>query len=418
MKRVIRAWFCAGVMGVAGLQANAAVLRVDSRVAASGDGTTWPAAKKTLVEALNAAQAGDEIWVAVGTYRPTSDTDRSISLQMKSGVSVYGGFAGIDAETTRAQRNWHTNVTTLSGDIGTQGGNTDNSYHVVKGANDATLDGFTVTRGNATVAGSEIDDRGGGMLNSSVSPAVANCIFIANTVVGAGGGMCNLGASPTVSNCAFVNNDGGTVGGGMYNRDASPTVTNCIFVGNFVPNSPGASGGGVFNYTGTSTVLRNCTFYGNTGYAGGGMGSDASPTVTNCVFWGDTGTGVPEIYGTSTITYSNVQGGYAGTGNINSDPLFVNAANGNFHLQATSPCIDAGFGDASTPATDIDGNPRYDDPGVANTGAGTPNYVDMGAYEVVSAATVPTLSQWGIIVLTLGLAAAAVWKVRAARVAA
>ena len=78
------------------------------------------------------------------------------------------------------------------------------------------------------------------------------------------------------------------------------------------------------------------------------------------------------------MSYSCVQGGYAGTGNINSDPLFVGA--GDFHLQAGSPCIDAADGDAA-PAADIEGNPRWDDTGMDDIGIGTPPYADMGAHE-------------------------------------
>jgi hypothetical protein len=84
------------------------------------------------------------------------------------------------------------------------------------------------------------------------------------------------------------------------------------------------------------------------------------------------------------VQYSIVQGGFAGTGNLNSDPLFVNAAAADFHLAAGSPAIDSGYaflvpGDQNT---DLDGLPRFqDDPAVTNTGAPFPTYLDRGAYE-------------------------------------
>ncbi len=93
-------------------------------------------------------------------------TDRSATFQLKNGVAVYGGFAG--TETARNQRNPAANVTILSGDIDnndsqtpiitdltTVTGNTTNSYHVVTGATGATLDGFTITAGNANGAVSQ-----------------------------------------------------------------------------------------------------------------------------------------------------------------------------------------------------------------------------------------------------------------------
>lgn len=127
-----------------------------------------------------------------------------------------------------------------------------------------------------------------------------------------------------------------------------------------------------------SPVLTNCTFAGNSGSAYGGSmyNFDSSPVITNCIFWSDsTDPDDVEIYCNNpsspppVITYSCVQGGYAGTGNIASDPLFMNAAGGDFGLQALSPCIDTGTS-TGAPAADILGVTRPQ-------GAS----VDIGAYE-------------------------------------
>lgn len=91
-----------------------------------------------------------------------------------------------------------------------------------------------------------------------------------------------------------------------------------------------------------------------------------------------------EIYteagGVFTSSYCLIPAAWSGTGNIDSDPLFVDAASGNLCLQAGSACIDAADGDVA-PDMDILGNPRNDDPGMDNIGAGTPGYTDIGAYE-------------------------------------
>ena len=125
----------------------------------------------------------------------------------------------------------------------------------------------------------------------------------------------------------------------------------------------------------SSPTVTNCTFSGNEARFGAGMyNTGNSPTVTNCILWGDT---PDEVQGGSpSITYSDVQGGtgqsWFGTGCIDTDPLFVNPDVSDFHLQAGSPCIDAGDNDA-VPAgveTDLDGNAR-----IFN------DIVDMGAYE-------------------------------------
>ncbi len=94
--------------------------------------------------------------------------------------------------------------------------------------------------------------------------------------------------------------------------------------------------------------------------------------LKNCILWGNTAPEDSNIYEKEKpliITYSNIQGGHVGAGNINSNPLFVDAVNGDLHLQETSPCIDTGTADGA-PADDIIGNPRP-------AGSG----YDMGAYE-------------------------------------
>jgi hypothetical protein len=99
-------------------------------------------------------------------------------------------------------------------------------------------------------------------------------------------------------------------------------------------------------------------------------------TLVNNILWGDTG---GEIYKTNgadsaAVSYSDVQGGFSGTGNINTDPNFVDAA-GNLHLQPGSPVIDVGT-NTGAPTFDLDNNPR---PVHGGTGLGT--ITDMGAYE-------------------------------------
>ena len=106
----------------------------------------------------------------------------------------------------------------------------------------------------------------------------------------------------------------------------------------------------------------------------------AFPTVTNCTFWEDTDAAIyNDDFAEPIVTYSNVEGGYPGTGNIDADPLFVDPDIGDLHLGAGSPCIDAANGPVA-PGHDMDGNGRFDDPDSPNTGVGPP-WADMGAYE-------------------------------------
>jgi len=238
----------------------------------------------------------------------------------------------------------------------------------------------------------------GGMLNYSNSrPALTNVSFSGNTTTNSGGGMCNgATSSPTLTNVTFSGNSA-YYGGGMSNDSySSPTLTDVTFSGNTATNS----GGGMFNGD-SSTTLTNVTFSGNTASdRGGGMfNAGGSPTLTNVILWGDSAPNGSEIYNdnsTPTIAYSDVQGcggsgsgwnsacGTDGGGNLDADPVFVDAANGNLHLQDTSPAIDAGDNTAVPGGitTDLDGNPRFVDiPTAPDTGNGTPPIVDMGAYE-------------------------------------
>ena len=111
--------------------------------------------------------------------------------------------------------------------------------------------------------------------------------------------------------------------------------------------------------------------------------SGSAPTVTNCILWYDS----PNEFGgfgPLTITFSDVQGGFRGTGNIDADPMFVDPENGDLRLSPGSPGIDAGHNWAivGITDTDLDGNPRFaDDPATTDPGCGIPVVVDMGAYE-------------------------------------
>src|SRR5262245_49553430 len=200
----------------------------------TNDGSSWANAFTSLQSALTnaAVHSGDQIWVARGTYTPTSGTDRTISFVLDAGVAVYGGFAG--TETALSQRNVATNVTTLSGEIGKPGDNSDNSFHVVTSSGldkTAILDGFTISAGNANGDVSQQLHLGGCLYNNSSSPTLTDLTFSGN-FAGTGGGMANDNhSSPTLTSVTFSGNHADS-GGGLYNVASSPTLTNVTFSGN------------------------------------------------------------------------------------------------------------------------------------------------------------------------------------------
>jgi len=231
--------------------------------------------------------------------------------------------------------------------------------------------------------------RGGGMQNlGSNSPMLNDCSFIGNQAEN-GGGICNYGfdnyrPSPTLTNCVFRSNSA-DLGGAILNRDNTrPVFTNCTFSGNLAIDGAGMYSYATYAHYDTRPKLINCSFFGNsaTNHGGGMYSGNAMGIVTNCIFWGNT---VDEIYiiGTKSpfISYSDIQNWFGGPGNINTDPLFIDA-NGvddivgteddDLRLLPGSPCIDAGDNTAIPPSvvSDLDGNAR-----IIN------HIVDMGAYE-------------------------------------
>jgi len=141
--------------GEEGAIAQGGIIYVDADATGTNNGASWADAFTTLQPALDAAAAGYQIWVAEGTYKPTWEfavgDPRSATFQMKNGVAIYGGFDLSVGVTEFEGRDWVAHVTILSGDIGIEGDNSDNSYHVFyhpEGTNldgSAVLDGFTIT---------------------------------------------------------------------------------------------------------------------------------------------------------------------------------------------------------------------------------------------------------------------------------
>ena len=340
--------------------------------AAVGDCSSWANAC-SLQTALTSAISGDEIWVAAGTYTPITGTNRSATFQLKNGVVVYGGFAG--TETLLTQRDPTTDPAILSGEIGAAGSG-DNSYHVVTGATGATLDGFTITAGNAD--GSSPNNAGGGMYNSASSPTIVNVTFSANLAAMFGAGMYNSASSPVLTNVTFSANQSSMYGGGMFNNIGSnPVLTNVTFSS----NQAVYTGGGMQNSS-SNPVLTNVTFSANqatdlwVGGGGGMFNGGSSPVIHNAIFWGNTDTtgsiSEKQIYtasGTPSVDYSVVEGGYAsGTHIISTDPKLgtlgwyggfthtVPLLFGSSAINATSsncPVYDQRGMNRSTPACDI-----------------------------------------------------------------
>ncbi len=223
-------------------------------------------------------------------------------------------------------------------------------------------------------------DSGGGAIYSSLS----NCLLVANSCDGGGGGA----AFSSLTSCVVSNNTGNTAGGGVcmgiandclissnrtFNSGGgaySNLLNNCVLKNNLA----NGNGGGAYN-----SALDNCTVISNKAafapgaVAGGGI---YGGVATNSILYYNSADNGSNFYfpGNMTINYCcTTPLPTNGVGNVTNEPAFANLATGDFHLQSSSPCINAGNNAAVTSSSDFAGNPRI----VGAT-------VDMGAYEFQS----------------------------------
>jgi len=326
----------------------------------------------------------------------------------------------------------------------------------------AVLDGLTITGGNADGFGLQEKDRGGGMYTSYGDPIITNCTFIENSASYVGGGaMYNYRSSPTLRGCVFKTNVASRAGGGMFNTSGRPKLAECTFVDNAAyPASTSGGvfahyGGGLYNVAsnliltdctlrrnyalnsgggmysiGSDISLTNCLLIGNSAFGGGGAASlsdEGSVTCSNCTFAGNrarVGSALNVLYTTAEhtieaincilwdggkeiwsqdtnnvlVSYSVIQGGWPGEGNVDVDPCFAEPGywtdpcntpdnlwddgwtDGDWHVKSqagrwdpnsrtwvqddvTSPCIDAG-----EPMAPI-GHEPFPNGGIVNVGA-------------------------------------------------
>lgn len=219
--------------------------------------------------------------------------------------------------------------------------NTGGGIHCFSYGSSTTITNCTIS-GNA-VSGSGAD--GGGISCDESSTMIINCMISDNTSSGPGadgGGIsCTSGSYPTITNCTISGNSSDEQGGGIYIDNASAIITNSIIFLNSA-----LEGGGIFLHSSShEAIIANSAIIQNSANEGGGisMRYSTGEKIINCILWENLAPSDPQIYvysGPPDVTYSDVQGGWTGTGNIDADPLFIGP--GDFHLSADSPCVDAG----------------------------------------------------------------------------
>ncbi|GAB5497531.1 MAG: hypothetical protein Phyf2KO_26110 [Phycisphaerales bacterium] len=281
--------------------------------------------------------------------------------------------------------------------------------------------------------GTASQDTGGLYVNAVDYAYVDDCDFERNLCAGSGGGIRFNNSAGDIVNCRFIGNEASNGGAiQIVGAAARGNVYNCVFDGNsarrqgndsvsgagavmvnvsgilniynslFI-NNTAITGGAISSATDGEARVYNSTFYNNDADAIGGalrrLNPDAIVFANSCVFFGNLPTGSQiAINGTGDndeVNFSLVEGGFTGpgTGNIDGNPMFVDAANGDYSLMPTSPCIDAGSSDRyiGGPLSDLGGNDRgQDDPDTTDTGEAIIGAViDMGAFEFNSDSGIP-----------------------------
>jgi parallel beta-helix repeat protein len=273
---------------------------------------------------------------------------------------------------------WHFCDPTVSDPL--EDGSCEHPFDTIQAAIDAACDGDTVIvrDGTYTGAGNRDLDFGGRAITVRSENGPDNCIINAQGNESEPHRCFNFHSGEGEDSVVdgFTITGGYSVdGGGIYCESSSPTITN----NTITANTAIGHGGGIRCYYSSPTITNN-TITANTAQrsTGGAIycSDNSSPTITNCILWGNG----DDLYACS-ATYSCIQDGDAGEGNISSDPLFADPDNGDYHLKSefgrwhpglglfvldteTSPCIDAG-----DPASDYSNETRRN--GVR---------INMGAY--------------------------------------
>jgi len=321
-----------------------------------GDTIHVPRDYPTIQAGIDAAKDGDTVLVADGVY--TGEGNHNLSFNGK-------------AITVRSENGPDNCIIDCEREGWSRG------FYLQSCDTESVVKGFTITRANSsgiyccdssptitncTITGNTAGYYGGGIYCYNSDPTITDCTITGNTAGYYGGGIYCYRSDPTITNCAITENTahfGGGItentaeyGGGIYCSVSYSTITNCRITG----NTASRGGGGIYCFCRSDLTITNCTITGNTAVDGGGgiyCYDNSDPTITNCILWDDTPDEICVDSSNPVVTYSDVQGGWPGEGNIDADPLWVTGPLGDYYLSQQqcgqpedSPCLDAGKGRA------------------------------------------------------------------------
>jgi len=419
---------------------------IDASAAPGGNGSAG-APFQTIGEAFALAIGGDSVRVANGVYQGPGNRELNFNgrdfvvessggavnciidcqfqgraFSVGSGVTLAARIEGFTVRNGKA-----IGTPAFGGGIQIQGGSPTVRRIVFENCEAPLGGGLGMQNSSAWIEGCQFDSNraqtgmGGGLYYGFAANArVLDCDFVNNQAVN-GGAMGSYHSISHVERCVYEGNTASAPGGAIYAYYGEMLIDQCRIAGNAAPYGGGLAG------SGSKWRLSNCTLVDNRASLRAGAAffwqdSAQIRTLRNCIFWNNSspsGTPFEVDKGPLDVAWCDLQGGQAsitlgptaglnwGAGNLDVDPLFVDADgpdndpltlfDNDYRLALASACLDAGEnasvaldwfdldgdGNALEPVPfDFDGQPRFADiPSAPNTGSGTPPLVDLGAWE-------------------------------------
>ena len=245
-------------------------------------------------------------------------------------------------------------------------------------------------------------DEGGAICSYTSSPTITRNKIVGNVTSKRGGAIYCEGVygGPIEIASNFVDRNEAARGGGIYTDKVSPVILNNVITG----NQARQSGGGIY-FRNHQPVLAHNTICGNqaAGTGGGIYDYDTySMTIINCIVWENLPDQIVAV--SPDVRYSDIQGGWSGSGNIDTDPLFAAAAQFDYHLTYDSPCRNSGYDLPSALAQDFEEDPRIAG-GQADMGADEfyPHLYHLGQVVPGGSMAIAVVGNPGISPVTLAL---------------
>lgn len=357
--RRIQTFLMLAIFAAVAAMANPTVRYVRSGM--NGDGTSWQSASGDLQAMIEQSSAGDEVWIAVGTYKPDSlirkNRKNSYTFFLKEGVSLYGGFAGTETDKSERQMGESgkkydfVHETILSGDDEepdtwiremmngstyrygwrTEGdvipGTKNNHNHILYSAQQfshlTVIDGLTLKGGNASVHNVKA---AGGALYALGNIRMRACRIVENSAWFAAestsnsdtkGGAVFLEGSgeASIEDCYFARNYshssyGRGLGGAIYAQNV--VINGCDFEDCVALDN----GGAIYNIGGT---VKNCTFADCYSASGGAVYNGEEGTFTHNTVYDCRALLGGGVYNEGTASYNIIAGCYADTEEYGND---------------------------------------------------------------------------------------------------